>query len=131
MARQKAVRAGAKEALMVRNGILVEGAASNVFVVRAGRISTHPADGTILRGISRDIAIELAGEVHEEAVPLEAALAADEIFLTGTTTEVTGVVELDGRPVGAGTPGPVTLRLGDAYEALWRRECPPTPSPRS
>lgn len=124
LARQVAFRTGSREAIFVRNGLITEGAASNVFIVLDGTLFTHPADGTILQGISRDIVIELAeGGVREDALSLDRARSAQEMFLTGTTTEVAPLVELDGRPVGSGKPGPFAERLAKAYEALWRREC--------
>ena len=66
---------------------------------------------------------ELAGNVQEEKLTLAQVLEADEVFLTGTTTEVTGVKEIDRQEVGTGEPGPVTRRLSDAYRALWQKEC--------
>jgi len=75
-----------------------------------------------LAGISRAIVMGLLGTVREEPFSVEEMRAAEEVFVTGTTTEVTALVQLDGKPIGAGMPGPVASRAAREYEALWRRE---------
>lgn len=127
LARQKAARAGCDEGLYVReDGTVTEGNATSAFMVRGGSILTHPATNRILHGITRQAAIETAREigtpVEERTYTLSEAVAADEFFMTGTTTEVTPVASIDGRPVASGKPGPVTLRLQEAFRALVRRE---------
>ncbi|MBI3597610.1 MAG: D-amino-acid transaminase [Nitrospirae bacterium] len=115
MAREKARSAGAFEALFVRDGLVLEGAGSNVFAVIQGRIVTPPNGPFILSGITRDLAIGLAREardpVIEKGIPLEELLGAEEVFLTGTTTEILPIVKVDGKPIGDGRPGRTTRRL--------------------
>lgn len=121
MAKQKAKEAGAFEAIFLRNGVVTEGSSTNVFGVRDGLLVTHPKSNYILPGIARDVVIRLArdlGHAVEEMPFFEDDLAElDEIFLTGTTTEVQPIVELDGRPVGDGEAGPIALAL---LEALYQ-----------
>ena len=113
----------AHEALLVDGaGCVTEGASSNVFAVKAGRLVTPPLGVGILAGVTRDVVLRLAGElgvpVDERPVPLDALQAADEVFLTSTVREVVPVVQVGDRPVGAGAPGPVTHRLHRAFRAL-------------
>ena len=119
MANQQAHEAGAFEALFVRDGVLIEGSHSNLFGVVDGTLTTYPACNYILPGITRALILEMAHElgvaVREGAMFVQDLPAISELFLSGTTTEVMPVVQLDGRPVGNGKPGPVTLRLQAAY----------------
>ena len=97
---------------------LTEGAVTNLFMVRDGQLLTHPANHLILPGITRGFVLELACEqnivAHEMTFTLDELRAADEIFITGTTTHVTAVTVLDGQPVGSSAVGPITQRLHDA-----------------
>lgn len=119
LAQQAAVEAGATDAILVRDGIALEGAHSNFFAVVGGTVVTHPATNVILHGITRDYVLELCRElgldVDLRAVMVEELEEVDEAFFTGTTTEVRPTVQIDGRPVGDGRPGPVTSRLFDAF----------------
>jgi D-alanine transaminase len=119
LAQQRAKDAGAWEALFVRDGVAIEGSHSNLFVVRAGELWTYPACNYILEGVTRNVVLELARglgiPVREGAAGLVDLEAVDEAFVTGTTTEVLPLVRIDGRPVGSGAPGAVTLRLRAAY----------------
>jgi D-alanine transaminase len=121
LAQQAAVDAGAEDALLVKEGIALEGAHTNVFAVFGGVVTTHPATQQILHGVSRAYVIELARDlgfgVEERPVPLEEMRGADEIFFTGTTTEVRPTVQLDGRPIGDGKVGPVAKALYEAFQA--------------
>jgi D-alanine transaminase len=125
LAKQHAVAAGAAEALLVRDGVLTEGSHSNVFAVIGGTLRTHPSSAGILGGITRRIVLRLADEaglpVEETPIPVRELGRAEEIFLTGTTTDVMPVRQLDNRPVGTGRPGPVTRTLQDAYAATMQR----------
>lgn len=116
LAAQHAAEAGAFEAILLRDGVVTEATRSNVLVVAGGVVRTHPTGPLILPGVTREVVLELAGEagvaVREEAVGLDDLCAADEVFLTGTTADVMPVVRIDGRPVGAGRPGPMARRLG-------------------
>src|SRR5690606_3064859 len=110
---------GAKDAIFVRDGLVTEASAANVFAVREGRLYTHPEGPHILSGITRQVVIEMAREdgmpVVEEAVAADDLPRVDEVFLTSTMSEIVPVVRIDGRPVGAGRPGPVTGRVRELF----------------
>jgi branched-chain amino acid aminotransferase len=99
---------------------VVEGPGFNVFAVKDGKIST-PSRG-VLEGITRRAVIELAGEIEipleTRKVPAAEVREADEVFVTSTAGGIMPVTQVDGAPVGDGTPGPVTMRLRDAYWEL-------------
>lgn len=114
--KMEAVTNGYAEGIAVGPGGLVsEGSGQNLFLVRSDTVITPPIDGTSLSGITRDAVITIAGdlgiEVVERPVPREFLYAADEVFLTGTASEVTPVRSVDRIPVGAGGMGPVTRRI--------------------
>ena len=120
LAMQEALRRGGVEALMKNyRGELVECSTSNFFIVRNGAIHTAPLDAGLLAGITRDFVHRLARDLgirSFERTLHEADLAeADEAFFTSTTREIVPVVHVDDRTVGAGTPGPVTRRLMEAF----------------
>jgi D-alanine transaminase len=121
LARQAAVEAGAFEAILLRDGVVTEGAATTVFAVVDGAVRTHPLGHRILPGVTRTMVLACAHgldvPVREHAVTEPELRRASEIVLCGTTTDVTPVVTLDGSPVGDGTPGPITVRLREAFEA--------------
>ena len=116
---QAAKDAGVMDALQVKDGVAIEGAHTNFFAVFDGVLVTHPATNRILPGISRSVVLELAREndvpVVERPIEVEELGVADELFFTGTTVEVRPTVEVDGRPVGDGRPGPVTRGLARAF----------------
>ena len=122
LAAQQAKDAGAFEALLFNTaGELAEGTLTNIFVARGGRIMTPSVDCGILSGVTRELVFELASasgmRVEEGHYRRELLDEADEIFLTSTTREIVPVSHLDGRSVGAGRPGPVTLRLMELFAA--------------
>lgn len=128
LARREAVARGAFEAILLdTGGFLTEGTVSNLFLLTTGRIRTPPAPGVGLPGVTREAVLEIAAgaglPTSEEALPAAALETAEEVFLTNTSWEVLPVTRVDGRPVGTGTPGPVTVRLEEAYRDLMRREC--------
>lgn len=130
LARIEANLAGADEALMLNHqGYVCEGSADNVFVVRGGEVWTPPDHVGILRGVTRDTVLEIARELRipafERAFTLHDVYTADEVFLTGTGAEIGPVVSVDGRVIGSGRPGPVTLRLLEAYRERAQREGTP------
>ena len=124
--RHRASLANASEAILIRDHEVTEGAASNVFVVLDGRIRTPPKSRHMLSGVTRDLLLELMdqqGETCQEQGISEAELrAAEEIWLTSSTWEVQPVVQLDGKPVGIGQPGPVYERVWQWYRSC-REEC--------
>jgi D-alanine transaminase len=117
--RQLAAEAGANEAIMLRDGQLTEGSASNVFVVVRGVIVSPPKSNLILPGTTYDVVLELAqqaGMPVEVRQVSEAELrAADEIWVTSATREVLAVTALDGKPVGTGAPGAVFRRMHQLF----------------
>ena len=120
LARQQAVDAGCAEALLIRDGFLKEGAASNIFVVRDGVLLAPPKTAFMLPGITYDIVLELAAR-HGQPVEVreigEAELrAADEVWMTSSTKEVLAITTLDGAPVGSGRPGPLAGRMWQWYQ---------------
>jgi len=120
--RHKARQAGAVEALLVNDGYVTEGAASNVFIVKDGVVKTPPKDGNLLPGITRDLVVELLlkSEIPcEEVVITDNELKqADEIWITSSTWEIVPVVQLDDKTVGTGKPGEVWQKANDIYQAF-------------
>jgi len=120
MAKEAARRAGAFEAVFVRDGKIMEGAASNIFSVFNRRILTPPTGPYILSGITREVILSIGAEqgfeMHEADLEQEDLYTADEIFLTGTTIEVLPVIQFDGIPVGMGRPGKTTQILYQAFQ---------------
>jgi D-alanine transaminase len=113
--RQLAAEAGANETIMLRDGQLTEGSASNVFVVAGGVILAPPKSNLILPGTTYDVVLELAQQAGMPAevrqVSEAEVRAADEIWVTSATREVLAVTSLDGKPVGSGEPGAVFKRM--------------------
>ena len=122
MLRHKARDAGATEAILVKDGYITEGAASNVFIVKNGIVKTPPKDGSLLPGITRDLVVELlteSGIPCEELAIKEIELKqADEIWITSSTWEIVPVIKLDNNPVGTGRPGEVWQQASDIYQAF-------------
>lgn len=120
MAREQALRAGAFEAVFIRDEKVTEGAGSNLFAVIGKKIITPPAGPYILSGITREVVLRIGKknglEMVERDLKRSQLDSADELFLTGTTVEVLPVVRLDGRPIGAGRPGEKTLFLYRAFQ---------------
>lgn len=115
MARQKAQTAGALEALFVRAGVVTEGTYTSVLGVKNGELRTHPLSPLILPSVTREVILEIAHEqgvpVREEAFTVQELFALDELFVSGTTTDVTPIIEVDGRRIGSGKPGPISKAL--------------------
>ncbi len=108
--------------------LVTEGSSSNFFIVKDGVIWTHPISNLILKGVTRSILVEeiipkLGYTIVEKAFSPEFALTADEAFATSTSLEVTPVIEIDGKKIGDGKPGPVAASLLDAYHELVQKEC--------
>jgi D-alanine transaminase len=118
--RQQAIDADAAEAILIKDGYAVEGAASNVFIVKNGLLITPPNGPTLLPGITRDLVIELAANhaiPFREADITEADLfSADEIWLTSSTREISPVTLLDDTVISAGKPGPLWKQMISLYQ---------------
>jgi branched-chain amino acid aminotransferase len=128
LTRREAQERGAFEAILLdAAGDLTEGTASNLFVVREGRILTPATSRSALPGVTRAAVLETAAEAGipavEERLPAGYLFDCAELFLTNTSWEVLPVVRIDGRVVGGGTPGPVTRELLRRYRTLVTREC--------
>jgi D-alanine transaminase len=126
LAKKKAQRAAVDEVLLVDDGIVREGASSNFFAVRGGRVITHPLDDHILPGVVRDrtIGLALAAKIRVDERPLREAelYEADEAFITSTTQSVMPVTAIDDRVVGKGRRGEITAELQRRFDELERRE---------
>jgi D-alanine transaminase len=120
LARQLSADVGATETILLRNGMVTEASASNVFVVKDGVVAAPPRDNLILLGITYDLLVRLAEEGHIELEIRPVAEAelrgADEIWLSSSTKEVLAVTSLDGKPVGSGKPGPVFRRIHALFQ---------------
>lgn len=125
LARQQALDAGAAEAILLREGVANEGAASNLFIVKGRTLFTPPKSAQLLPGITRDLILELAAthQIPYREPPIsEAELrGADEVWLTSSTKEILPVTQLDGRKVGAGQPGPLWARMLALYQDYKQR----------
>ena len=115
MAKQKAQVAGALEAILIRDGIVTEGTHTSVLGVKNGELRTHPLSPLILPSVTRELVLEIAREqgvpVREVAFTAQELFALDELFVSGTTTDVTPIVDVDGKRIGSGKPGPVSRAL--------------------
>jgi branched-chain amino acid aminotransferase len=120
LAKREAAAAHCDDALLLNNrGDVAEATVSNVFVVKNGRIVTPPVSAGILPGITRATIMEICRQssisLSEASLSLDELLAADEVFLTNSLMEIMPVRRVADRPIGAGTPGPVTLDLQEQY----------------
>jgi D-alanine transaminase len=122
LAREEARKAGVFEAILVKDGLVTEGSLSNVMAVQDGTVITAPEGPRILSGVTRTVVLELARKeeipVEERFLSLDSLYGADEVFLTGTTLEVLGVVRIDGNTIGSGRPGPITKTLAARWSIL-------------
>ena len=118
--KQQAQEAGAQEALLIRDGYLTEGAASNAYAVINGTIYTPPKDKQVLPGVTRDVLLALADNhgipVIEQALSETELRQADEIWISSSTKEVLAVTTLDNQPVGDGLPGNVWQKMNALYQ---------------
>ena len=118
--RQEALDEGAAEAILVRDGLALEGSASNIFLVKDGRVITPPKGPSILPGITRDLVLELAAAsgfpTEQRDIRVEELSSADEFWITSSTREILAVIELDGHLIHGGQPGPVWHKVLKAYQ---------------
>jgi len=129
LAKREVQLLGFDEAILLDvDGYVTEASGQNLFIVRDGAVKTAPCSSSILPGITRASVIELLREdqipVAEERFTRDELYIADEVFLTGTASEVTPVREVDHRPVGKGEPGPISQRLQERYVAAVRGRDP-------
>ena len=118
--RQQAVDTGAAEAILIKDGHVIEGAASNVFTVTGGILQTPPNSPALLPGITRDLILELAARhaipFRETDITTAELFAADEVWLTSSTREISPVTRLDDTVISAGMPGPLWQRMISLYQ---------------
>jgi D-alanine transaminase len=128
--RQMAVDAGCAETVLIRresnneDGFMTEGAASNIFAVRGGKLLAPPKDNLMLPGITYDVILEIAaanGIPYEvRRIPVAEVFAADELLLTSSTKEILAITQLDGKAVDTGRPGPMFTKLHGLYQVFKR-----------
>ena len=107
-------------------GNIAECTGDNIFIVSGGELITPPPAAAILLGVTRSVVMKLAGRLDiplaEKDVTGDDVYSADECFLTGTAAEVIAVTRVDDRTIGDGTPGPVTMKLLDAFRQFIRSD---------
>ena len=123
LAKLEANRANVSEAIMLnQQGLVCEGTGDNIFIVKDKVIATPPPSASILVGVTRNAVIELAAKeglrVEQRDITVHELYNADEAFFTGTAAEVTPLVEVDGRRVGNGEPGPITRKLMEKFNGI-------------
>lgn len=120
--KHKAKQAGAMEAVLVKDGYVTEGAASNVFIVKDNMVKTPSKDGNLLPGITRDLVIELLLKskipCEEVSITDDELRQADEIWITSSTLGIVPVVKLDAEPVGSGKPGEAWQCASEIYQVF-------------
>lgn len=123
----EAVAKGAGECILIRNGWVTEATHSSVFGVKEGQLFTHPLSNLILPGITRQVIIELCAKNQipcmETPIAATDLNAMEELFIAGTGSEITPVVEIEGVPVSGGRPGKVTRKLQQLFFAEVDRSC--------
>ncbi|RLJ04289.1 MAG: branched-chain amino acid aminotransferase [Candidatus Aenigmatarchaeota archaeon] len=127
LAKIEAANAGFQEAIMLDSmGYIAECTGDNIFLVKKNELYTPPQCMGSLRGITRDVVLELARQlnisVHEHVLTRHEMYISDEVFLTGTAAEIVPVIKVDGRIIGSGKPGKLTLRLLEKFSEVTRRE---------
>jgi D-alanine transaminase len=119
LGKQEAYEKGAQEAWMVEDGQVTEGTSSNAYIVKDGVVITRPLSNRILAGCTRRALMRLSKEhgvkVEERLFTPEEAYAADEAFLTSASQFVMPIVEIDGKRIGGGQPGPVSRKLRELF----------------
>lgn len=127
LAKIEALNCGYEEAIMLDSlGYVAECTGDNIFIVKRDELYTPPQCMGTLRGITRDTILEIASRqdipVHEHVLTRHEVYIADECFLTGTAAEVIPVVKVDGRRIGSGKPGNLTLKLTQEFHKLTKKE---------
>ena len=127
IAKMEAKASGFNEGIMINtDGLVTEGTVSNIFIVMENRIVTPVRDAGLLPGVTRQVILELAEEKQikseEGTITPQQLAAADEAFLTNSLVEIMPFVELDGKPIGTSTPGPVTQELIVSYKKRVQEE---------
>ena len=120
--KQEAVTGAAQEAIFIRDGYVLEGSATNVFVVKDSKVNTAPKNNMILPGITRDVVVDLLNEnnipLAEEAVTKEQLFEADEVWITSSTKECVPVTTIDDKPIGDGQPGDLWKKVFSYFQQI-------------
>jgi D-alanine transaminase len=114
LAKQQAQEAKVFEAIFVRDGFVIEGATSNIFIVKDGQLRTPERNNFVLSGVTQ----QHGQEVQFDRITLDALYQADEVFLVGTTVDVLPVVYVNGQKINNGIPGPMTCALQQRFTDL-------------
>ena len=127
LAKIEAINSGVEEAVMLNaQGYVAECTGDNIFLIKGGRLRTPPPYAGILKGITRDCVIGLAKDnkipVAEEMITRHDLFNADESFLTGTAAEIIPVIKIDGRVIGNGKPGKITLQLRKGFSNITKKD---------
>ena len=127
MARQRAHENESAEAVLIKDGKVIECSASSIFIVKDGVIITPPKSHALLPGVTQDFVLELARThklpYREQDISLDELLAADEVWMTSSIREVTAITRIDDKQVGNGLPGPVWRKMYDHFQAYKRAHC--------
>lgn len=122
LAKQRAKDAGVNSAIMIRDGVITESPNANIFGVKDGVLYTYPATHQILNGITRQAVLKIADQldipVKLQPIPEHKLFDQDELFFSGTTTDIQPITEVDGKKIGSGKPGSVVRQIQEAYEDL-------------
>ena len=120
LAKQEARERGVNSAVMIRDGVVTESPNANIFGVKEGVLRTYPATNYILNGITRQAVLAIAKDegidVVMQPIGEREIFEMDELFFTGTTTDIQPINQVDGQPIGTGKPGPVCKRLQELYD---------------
>jgi D-alanine transaminase len=120
LAKQQAKDAGVNSAIMIRDGVITESPNANIFAVKDETLYTFPASNYILNGITRRVVIDIAEELNiqltTEPVRQDDLYELDEIFFTGTTTDIQPIIDVDGRAIGGGKPGKIVRAIQAEYK---------------
>ncbi|NBC27837.1 MAG: hypothetical protein GVY08_13315 [Bacteroidetes bacterium] len=122
LAKQQARDAGVNSAVMIRDGVVTESPNANIFGVKDGVLLTYPASNYILSGITREVvlgvAVKLKIPIDFRPITEQELFALDELFFSGTTTDIQSVNRVNGRNIGHGKPGPVVQRIQQEYHEM-------------
>jgi len=127
LAKKKASRLGAYEAILARDGIVTECSHSNVHIIKDGVFITHQADNLVLHGITRKVILEIVQQlgipIEERDYTVEELKAADEVIISSVVSEATPILQIDDKQIGNGKRGPITAKIQTAYEKRIEKEC--------
>ena len=127
LAKQKAAEQGCFEAIQYRGDQVTEGSSSNMFIVNNGVVITHESNHLILKGITKDVILQICSQnnipFEERSFTLAELAAADEVFLSSTTSEVMPIIAIDKDQVKEGLPGPITRKLQSLFTEEIEKKC--------